>query len=409
MPVDYELRVSDPTGAPLFRTRSFLETGPLPGLSYTLNVGNVGSLVVTLPPEYNNVLTKDTRIGVWRSVNGAPAQLEGGSVFLARKWDYAENFTVLTAVHANHILSGRCMLYPLSSGYGVIGVATPADDIIKDLWRLNFGTSIDTAQRATTTGGGSGDNTYADISASVSIEADESAAPSIYKTVAWRNLLDIIVELCESSYQAGTYLAAEIIAPSESTLELQTFAGQRGQDRRFSSGGNLLFSAARGNLENAILTVDAINEVTFAQAGGAGISTGVRYLATAIDGPRAGATPFGRRELFVDDSNTQDVNALTSMANSAVIAGRPVVQAVGGLVETDTCIRGVHYNFGDLVTVEVQGQQYDMHLDILEVHVSGGQSSDDVSGDLRAVDTADPALRVMRQGDTTRGYFVQHG
>lgn len=402
MPVDYELRVRSPDGlSELFRTRSFLEIGPAPGLSYVLNAGNIGALTVTLPPEFNSMLLKDARIGVWRSVNGAPAQLEGGSVYLIRRWDFADNFTVITAVHANHILTGRCMLYPFSSGFGVIGVSSPADDIIKDLWDLNFGTTIDNTQRATTTGVVGGDNTYADISALVSRQAKSSSAPAVYLTIAWRNLHDIIVEMGNASYQAGTYLVTEIVAPTESTLELQTFTGQRGADQRFSTGNNLLFTAARGNLENAILTVDAINEGTFVQAGGQGISTGVRYLATAIDGPRAGESPFGRREIFVDDTNNTDVNALTIVAGANVQANRPVIIAAGDLTDTDQCIRGVHYNFGDYVTVVVQNQQYDMRLDILEVQVHSGQDTTSATDNpLQAVNSVERSRHVQRDRST---------
>jgi hypothetical protein len=46
--------------------------------------------------------------------------------------------------------------------------------------------------------------------------------------------------------------------------------------------------------------------------------------------------------------------------------------ARGDLVETDTCIRGVHYNYGDLLTVDVRGIQYDMRLDLLDVTLTGG-------------------------------------
>lgn len=406
MPVDYELRVRSPDGASeLFRTRSFLETGPSPGLAYVLNAGNIGALTVTLPPELNSLLPKDARIGVWRSVNGAPAQLEGGSVYLIRKWDYADNFTVVTGVHANHIMTGRCSLYATSTAASL--VTSDIDSDLKDTWRVNF-TADATASglRASTTGSSPGDGTYVDISAYVSRQANLGGTfPTIKKLFSWRNIHDVFLELCEASYQAGTYAVVEIVAPTESTLEFQAFYGQRGVDRRFSTGSNLIFTAARGNLENALLTIDAINEVTFAQAGGQGISTGVRYVATAIDTARAGETPFGRREIFIDDSNNTSVASLTDMAQSAVQSGIPVITATGDLTETDTCIRGVHYDFGDYVTVVVQGQQYDMRLDVLEVQVHSGQ--EDTTGDSLSQSPDSFATRIQR--DSTRGHFVHTG
>jgi hypothetical protein len=85
-------------------------------------------------------------------------------------------------------------------------------------------------------------------------------------------------------------------------------------------------------------------------------------------------SPFGRIETIVDAGSTPGGPGEISLYQAAqpyVRASRPVIQAHGDLIETDQCIRGVHYNFGDLVTVEVRGIQYDMRLDLLDVTLSG--------------------------------------
>lgn len=371
MPSNTTLRVTDNVGNFLFETAAFLEIGPSPGLRYVLACGKVGALTVTLPPELNSLLPKDGRIHVMRSVNGNPAQREGGSCFLIRKWDYAADYTVVTALHANHLFWRRQAMWGWYTGAAQVPFSTTADDAIKtNVWGYNFG--------ANAGAGGPGRNagnsyTQADISAYVTTQALVAAAPVIGKSYYWRSCGDTILELCDASFTAGTYLAAEIVAPTESTLELRTYTGQRGVDRRFSSGNGLLFTSARGNFANGVLTIDATNEVTVAVAGGPSRDIGTTIFASE-DLTRMGESVFGRIEGFVDDgsSTNTDNTAIQDDADGAVRDGRPIITAHGDLIETDTCIRGVHYDFGDLVTVEVQGLQYDMRLDMLDVTISQG-------------------------------------
>jgi len=183
-------------------------------------------------------------------------------------------------------------------------------------------------------------------------------------------MLESILVTADYSTNAGTWLAAEIVAPTETTLEFQTFTSQRGADRRSATGNDLLFTSKRGNLENAILTVNAIDEITFAQALGAVSTQQDRYTGLAIDTTRMAESPFGRVETIVDSSTAPNDATLTNDSQSAVTAGRPAIHAVADLVETDQCVRGIDFDYGDYLTVEVQGIQYDMRLNIMEVTVS---------------------------------------
>lgn len=377
MPAQTYINVTDASGNFLFSTSSFLEIGNAPGLHYVLSCGNVGALTVTLGPEYNPLLLKDARIHVMRSVNGGPAQREGESCFLIRRWDYADNYTTVTAVHANDLMRRRHILYSgnnAAASYVQITSAR-ADDTIKTLWKQNAGALVSFTARAVNDETSGLSTTQADISAYVSTQANVSAAPLIDKWIPWRNLMDVILEIEDTSYLLGTFLTTEIVAPTESTLELRTYTGIRGVDRRFSSGNGLLFTSARGNLENAILTVDAIEEITMAQAigsDGTGGGSWYRFAGSAEDDTRMAESPLNRVEAVFDSGDAPADGTLTNDATAAVRAGRPVITALGDLVETDQCIRGVHFNYGDLVTVQVQGVQYDMRLDQLDVTISGG-------------------------------------
>lgn len=375
MTIDTSLRITDASGNFLFETKEFLEIGNNPGLHYVLSCGKVGVLKAALPPEFNPLLLKDGRIHVMRSVNGAPAQREGESCFLIRKWDYADDYTTVMAVHANHIFWRRYGLWGFYTGRAEAPGGITADDVIKSggasgigMWVDNFGAFAASGNR-----NAGGIDNQVDISAYVSVQVDVGAAPVVAQQWYWQSIGDAILNICDASFTAGTYLVAEIVAPTESTLELRTYTGQRGVDRRFSTGNGLLFTATRGNFANGVLTVDAINEVTVAVAGGPGRDSGLE-IRGSVDTVRIAESPLGRIEAFVDDAGGQhtDINAIQADADAAVRAGRPIIQARGELVDTDTCVRGIHYNFGDLVTVEVRGVQYDMRVDLLDVTLAQG-------------------------------------
>jgi len=368
VPSNTTLRVTDPYGAFLFETATFLEIGSNPGLKYVLNCGAVGALIATLPPDYNAMLLKDARVHVMRSVNGGPAVREGGSCFLIRAWDYADDYTTVTALHANDLIRRRAILYAPVLGNSLL--AGPADDELKRLWNENSGGAIGTFHGYSTVTA-SADQTQADLSALISVQPNLSAAPTVSGYVPWRNLLEVYEEVCDFSTESGTWLAAEIVSPTESTVQLQTFIGQRGVDRRISTGSGLLFTRVRGNIDNALLTIDATEEITAAQALGAVPFTGNRYTGFAMDYTRAGESPFGRIEAVVDSGEAPNDATLTNDSQAAVRAGLPRITAVADLVETDPAIRGIHYDFGDYVTVEIRGVQYDMRLNLLEVSLTG--------------------------------------
>jgi hypothetical protein len=373
MPSLTTIRVTDASGTFLFETAQFIDVGDNPGLHYVLSCGLVGALTVTLPPEFNDRLPKDGRIHVMRSVNGGAAAREGGSCFLIRKWVYADDYTTVTALHANHIFWRRYALWSWASSASETAGVLTADDQIKSggssvgIWWLNFAAG---AAAGALPLRDSINFTQADISATVSLQADTGAAPIVYESWYWQNCGDAIRLLCDGSMTSGTYLTAEIVAPTESTLELQTFTGQRGADRRFSTGSGILFTEGRGNLANALLTVDATEEVTVAVAGGATRDSSTSLYA-AVDTTRIAESPLGRIEAFVD-SNSVDAQQIQGDADARVRAGRPVIVAVADLQETDNCLRGVDYDYGDLVTVDVVGVQYDMRLDVLDVTLTGG-------------------------------------
>lgn len=364
MPIAIEVHIADPYGTQLAIVANFSDSPDGAGLEYALNVGKIGALTLTLPAPFDTSLLRlDGRIGVWRSINGRTPKLDGDAIYLIRQWTYTRTHTIVTAVHATDLLRRRIIAYAAGSAYADKSAAA-AGDQIKAFASENMGSGIVSADR-------DGVETQANLSAYLAIQAALGDGASLAKACSRRNLFDVISEINQASLEAGTYLTAEIVAPTESTLELRTYAGQRGIDHTADSGQPVILSEEQGTLANATLTVDHTDEATFAIVAGA--NTGAaRITATAVDTVRMGASPFNRIERFGDFPNLITTAALQAEANALLREGRPKISVTADLVETDGATRGIHYDLGDIVTAEVRGKQYDVRLDVVSVSVRAG-------------------------------------
>lgn len=367
MTTTYECRICDPYGQLLTSVSNFVDSaaGGSAALAYTLNVGKVGALRLTVSSSFDDTLFwLDGRIGVWRSINGRPPKLDGDTVFFIRKWEYTKYTTTITAYSANHLLRRRIIDYFASTTYTSKTTPTAAGNLIKTFVSQNMLAGIVGADRQ-------GAETQADISAYLTNQANLGDGVSLAMQCAWRNLEDVIQELSDASTQAGTYMAADIVAPTETTLELRTYATVRGVDHRASSGAPVILSEDAGSLANCHLTIDRSDEVTVAIAGGAGEST-QRLIRTSIDTTRIAESPLNRIEQFGDYSNVSDATALQNIADAMVRAGRPRIEFTADVVETSGATRGIQYDLGDMVTAAFRGAQYDTRVDVIEVAVGGG-------------------------------------
>lgn len=361
----YHIRLADPYGTHLATISQFVDDGYGAALDYTLNVGQPGILTFAVPASFDSSLfMADGRIGVWRSINGRPPALDGEAIWLIRRFEETDDFTRITAIHANHLLWRRIAAYAAGTSYTSKSAAA-ADNQIKTIVAENFGSSISSADR-------DGAETQADVNAYLSIQTNLSLGASVAKAFARRRVGEVVQELCEASTTAGTYLSAEIVAPTETTLELRTYATQRGVDHRATSGQPVILSPQRGNIENVRRVTDHTDEATFIIAGGQGEGVN-RLIATASDTARMGLSSFGRIERFVDMSNVSDATQLQDEADAALRAGRPRITLTGELVETPSTTRGIHFDLGDVVTVEFRGKQYDCRLDVIHETVSQGR------------------------------------
>lgn len=363
----YQVSVADPFGTLLDTITQFVDTPDGAGLEYALSVGKIGALRLTVPASYDmSKLVVDGRLGVWRSINGRQPVLDGQAIYLIRKFERRRTHTIVTAVHATDLLRRRIVAYNAGSSYADKAAAA-AGDQIKAFARENLGSGIVGASR-------DGAETQADISAYLTISADLGDGASIAVACARENVFDVVSAISQASTEAGTYLTAEVVAPTTSTLELRTYAGQRGADRTVTGGQPVILSEESGTLTDLVLVEDYTGEVTFVVAGGSGVGA-ARLIATASDATRMARSPFGRIEVFGDYTNIADAATLQDRADALLRAGRPRITMSASLVETDAATRGIHYDLGDILTAQAFGAVYDVRLDVIGVTVRGGQAT----------------------------------
>jgi hypothetical protein len=290
---------------------------------------------------------------------------------LIQDWRYTQQTTVVIALHATTLLRRRIVNYYAGSSYAD-KAAQPADDLIKEFVNENMGSGIVTADRI-------GAETGADLVTAgyLTIQADLGLGASIAKAAAWRNLAEVVADICAASTEAGTYLACEIVAPTEGTLELRTYTDQRGVDHRSTAAQPVILETDRWNLQNVALVIAHADEQTVVTAGGQGEKS-LRATATSSDDGRVTASPFNRKELFLDATNTAGAAALQDSADAAVRSGRARITFTGDLVDTDGLTRGIQYDYGDYVTAVFRGNQYDVRLDVVAVTVTASDVTQQV-------------------------------
>lgn len=375
------LRLGDPFAVPLAEIATYgtPSEGGSAALSLVLNCapGGIGVLEATLPLSFNPaLLLEDGRIGVWRSINGRPPYLDNGAIFLIRYLDYGPQSIFVRAEHASSLLDRRIIAYSAGSTY-TTKAAAPADDQIKAFMDQQMLAGIVGADR-------DGVETYADVSAYLTKQANLGQGASVAKSGARRRLLDVCTDLANASTTAGVYLTFEIYAASETTLELRTYATQRGVDRRAGTANPVILSQLRGNLTDAHLVIDHTESASFIVAGGQG-EEDARLIGTAFDATRASGSPFGRIERFRDAVNVSAQASVDDEADTQLRAARPRIIFTGELVETPALTRGIDFDLGDIVTAEhpTSGQQFDVRIDMIREDI--GPSGRKLGCGLRSV------------------------
>jgi hypothetical protein len=348
--IEYDLRLLDPDGVIIAPLDAAIE------FEYTSVVNDLGRVSVTLPGDFDaDLIGKDNRITIWRKApGGSLKQMFHG---LLTWWQFSDDDNGLTTLKiAGASLKGilRRRIVAYTAGSVQATKTDQVDDMMKAIILENFGASAVAARQLSM----------------FSSAADASLGPSITKSFAWDNVLDTFKKLSDAARTNGTEVYFDIVPLAAGAFEFRTYIGQPGNDRRSVTTGNpLIFSKEMGNLAQPSLTIDYDNEYNYIYAGGKGEGA-TRRIAVAEDSTRSGLSSLARSEGWTDARNEADTDAsVQGEADSALVAGRPVIRFEGSIVDRDGARYGLDWDFGDRVQASYVGMSFDDCL-IRSVHVA---------------------------------------
>lgn len=334
-------------------------------LHYTQIVNGIGEFSLTLPPDFDfRLIHEDTRVAIWRAPAGGKKSLDYvGLVRLPEKKQ--GNATIQRAVrgkHLNDLLHTRIVAY--AAGSSQSSKSGAADDLMKDVVTENLGSS-----------GGAG----RDLSAyGFTVQAKTAGGTSVALPFAYQQVDEVLKQLSDASHATEATCVYFGIVPLNNgwECEFRTKLGQWGMDHRFPSGvdGALVLSPDRQNVKDVYRATDYSNEVNFAYIGGQGEGS-ARVVRTIQDATRVGASPFNRRETFVDGRSLELPSQLDAAGQAAVKAGQPKTLFSAKIIENERVRYGVNYGLGDYITVSFDGETFDCRIESVQVDVVGGVES----------------------------------
>jgi hypothetical protein len=407
MPSSYEIWILDDSG------RRIVLLDKTAYFSYSRTVKGYGTCLIGLPyAEFRErvfpVFQPDRRIDIWRSPEtGFPMRREGTYLLRMHKIYTRETDGVqLIAFYGRDLkdlLRRRWVIQP--AGYAQTYKTDFIDDMMKEIVseQMLWGSALDADAVA--------DNTRAFPENEFTVQGDVSLGPVHTHTFSDRNVLDVLKELEEASFQLHEeditneriyfdiipyelegqliYILDEDGMPildeegepllDESSLETNaiqgfqfvTFAGLRGQDRTASA---LVFSEENNNLEAPYYTFDYMDEENSVVVKGFGRGDS-RPSARVTDSQRAGMSRWNLCEGFQDASTEPDQNFLEDYAYPRLRAeqAREELSAVFLNVprseDTPRSLYSLDWDLGDMLPVDYAGKRFNVEIEIVYVAI----------------------------------------
>ncbi len=331
-------------------------------LDYVRTIGEAGRFVIKLPGDFDRLLlAKDRKVTIWRKAESGAQRMEFAGVitWLQIADDTKGNPIVsIAGPSLNGLLARRIVAYAAASTQA--SKTNQADDLMKTIVRENLGADATDSDRKL-------DASY------FTVQPDLTLGPSLTKDFAWRKVSEVLRDLSDAAREAGTEVYYEIAPIDESDFEFRTSVNQPGQDRRASSPAPTILRRGT-HLKSCVLTQDYDNEVNVAYAGGQGTEA-ARVVWSSKDTARTGASLFARTEAFVNASQNSSEAGVQDVADAALIAGRPALKFEAQILEVPGARYGIDWSFGDRVTAEAFGGQYECLIRSVHVTVAGGKET----------------------------------
>lgn len=350
-------------------------------LRYGFRENEAGVLELVLPPTFDmSMLMIDGLIEVYRAYGYSEYSLEGDTAFLIRKPEIGKNedgseAIYVTAFSASEILCRRIVAYYAGTSYAD-KYSDPYDDLMREIVYENYGPGASYAEG------------YGDAARNLEpwfIVRDDPVAGASYpvsKSMAWREVCRTLQEIVDDVRAQGQYAAFDVVRTAPAHFEFRVFIGARGIDHSSDSSLPVVISEDRYNLLQPHLSFDWTGEKNYIYGTGRGEGED-RVVQEAYDNARINISPFNRREFNRDARQAELAETVMAEAKSELERSRPRKLFTGKIGQTDGCIYGIHWKWGDIVTAEYKGFSFDCHVEAIFVSVDA-DGTEIVEGYLRS-------------------------
>jgi hypothetical protein len=349
---------------------------------YTLKLNNVGALTLDLPAGRYPIsrYDQDYRIEIWRKVRGGINYLEGETCFLVSHLEQTRTKSTLQADTANRLLKHHVVSYQDTKDESFVLKILPLDDMIKNAFRENYG--IDSPTYTTGSYNQAQPDLIRFLNEYIQVQANSSSWPTARRRITHDVLLDVAITCSEKAGDFVTYYFFDLVQINHTGgkpfLELRTYVGQRGTDRRHT----VTLSEEEKTLSDAKLIFDWDTSFNRIYAGGPGQKAD-RLFATA-DSPDLAETlarnPLGLRERFYDTRKAKDQAETDGEADGQVKLpeNKPYSEFDATVTESGCQQYGRTYFFGDRVSAYGFGRTIDTFVSPVHVHVEAGKEQFDI-------------------------------
>ncbi len=325
-------------------------------------INNVGWWMIVLPGDTpNDLVDVDRLVEFWRKPEGGDEQLQ--MVGFTRYWDWFETGPNderlrIGGTDQMGLLDRRVIAYVSESSQS--SKTDQADDLIKAIVRENMGANAALTEA---------NRPRAFPPANFEVMNDIADAPSVTRSFAWRNVLDVLQEIAETSGNLGTPLYFTVDYTGPAKFVFRTFVNVLGIDRTVSAGlAPIIFSKEAGNIRSPFMREDWRQEHNYVWGGGQG-QAAARTIDPEKDLQRIARSIWAKTEIFQDAREESTTQGVANKAFERLQNERPRLIFRGELLDTPQSKYGVDWKFGDKVTVRFRFQELAGIVDNVSVSV----------------------------------------
>ena len=357
--ITYQVKVRDTSGNPVafFAGAGRGEHGGgLQSLSYNKRLCTSGGWEVRIHGD-------DERVELLRLQEVLPKRVDYIFEFLRRDPGYLDWYTDFAGFHRsdeftedqeghqiyiargvgfNDQLAGEAIRY--YAGSEEASKSGAAETVAKEFVDENIGPNA-----------GVDDNGDSRVRAGLTVEVNAGTGLTWTGARANKNLLDVLVEIAK--FATADF---NVVQTGDATFEFQWRDGQWGDDKTRGNVPAVIFGSQYNNATNIRLSYSRSDEVNVVYVGGQGVGAARNYVTqstTAIND-----SPWSRRAVFRDAKNTPTVAGLEDTGDEILEKQKSVVAISFDIKQTTATRYGVHWDYGDLVTVEFRGQDFDKKI-----------------------------------------------